>query len=282
MIRLILFLISLLLSSYSFSINVILEETDKKSKQDVYNKILNLLINDFDSVIKKSVDDIRNHTDDIFYVIGSSNFNIINNIPSSKNNQFVLLGTYSPPKNFDSYKNWKMISLFSDPYIFYSLITSKFKNINNFHIIYNKNKNDWFVDKLKNSPDVNIIGVSSKKEAIIKYRKLFTYLQKNDCIILSPEGFFDNIIISEVLKSSWSGKFFTTSVLSSHSNKGILMAPIIHFPELKEFFKDYNDNIDENDKIIGLPIHTISGNKRMAKHLGFSRKEMSKIFDVVY
>lgn len=278
-------LIIFIIPSTSYGVDVIMANPSSASKTAIYNTILDSIKRDFDivNIIKEDELHTVKEIDQPIYVIGGSLFDKIKNLDNLQSNSFILVGAYKPPQDFNKFNNWKMISLFIDPEYFYNLIQSKLINSKNIYIIHNSNiNNDWFTSTFKKFDKVQTIEVNSFKNAIISYRELFKTLEKGDIVLLSPESFFDKIVFSEILKLSWKYKIHTSSVLPSHTKKGILLSPLINFEKISGFFNDYYENFDDQKKIKGIPSEHASGNNRIAKHLGFSRKQIKTMFDRLY
>lgn len=272
----------IILFNNCYAIDVFVDETNNESQKIIYDKIIKSLSLNFSEInIFKESDIISyNKNQEYIFVIGK---NLIPKIHSTINqdNHFILLGEYFVPDKFDLLSNWKMISLFPDPFSFSKKLNSMNFNLQKIYVVSDINKNSWFTEFLLKENNVEQISVANLQDAIKQYKEIISNIKKTDAILITPDSFFDKVLFSEILKFSWGEKFYTLSVLSSHVKKGILFSTSNNFDDNK-FYYDYIYNFENKPKISGMLSDNSVGNERYAKHIDIIRNEIKEIFDLVY
>lgn len=282
--KIILIKISLLLSLNSFGVDIIFEKDIPKSREKIYNEIIYSLKQEFKNHKIFHENDINQYysESEFVFVFGKKFIPIIENNKNFSSKKIILLGEYSVPSDFHSLDNWKMISLFPDPEIFINSIFNKINNLEKIYFVSQKNTNNsWFSDYISNNFKNKVIRYDAinSKEGLKIYRDIFSNINKNEAILMTPDSFFDRIIHTDIIKNAWDKEIHTISVLSTSVKRGFFLSSVNNYDGNK-FFMNYLKDFDNKEKITGFSYLSFYYNDRVSKHLGYNRKQLIDNFDL--
>lgn len=272
----------LLLSCNSFALDVFLKSDIPNEKEKIYIDIINSLTYEFNEINFFNENDIDKYQSqsEFVFVIGADlvPFIIKNNEFSSK--KIVLLGEYSVPNEISNLENWKMISLFPEPELFIKSITEKFSDIETIHFVSQSgNRDSWFSEKISLNQKVMRYETTNIKDGLKIYRDIFSKIKKNDVILMTPDSFFDRIIQTDIIRNAWDKEILTISVLPSSVKRGFFLSAIKNKDNF-DYFMNYLENYDKQDKITGFNNIVFHYNERVARHLGYNRKFLMDNFEI--